>query len=204
MPVPSIRYWSDVSTGKCIQREKKPPHLSTTTIGDSELVTSPSPFQIMRPEAMTAAKFSTWSKTCENEVSNWAVVTKRISQTNMTKSKSFESLKLLRKHIDVVWLRRKGEGFLNGKDGHVYTRRNWRARSRGRSFEQYMITKSYSPFKYPRELEYFSLIMDWHVYSSNMGKCNESGHEGIRYKTTKTLQSISLVSLGLWRGGGHD
>ena len=37
-------------------------YLRTTTIGDSVLVKSPSPFQIMRPEAMTDAKLSTCSR----------------------------------------------------------------------------------------------------------------------------------------------
>lgn len=32
-------------------------HLNTTTIGDSVFVIRPSPFQIMRPEANTEAKF---------------------------------------------------------------------------------------------------------------------------------------------------
>ena len=37
--------------------------LRTTTIGDSELVIMPKPFQIIKPEAMTVAKFKAWSST---------------------------------------------------------------------------------------------------------------------------------------------
>jgi hypothetical protein len=32
-------------------------------MGDSEFVITPSPFQIMRPEAMTEAKLRTWRRT---------------------------------------------------------------------------------------------------------------------------------------------
>ena len=38
-------------------------YLRTTTMGDSVLVRSPRPFQIMRPEAMTEVKFSICSRT---------------------------------------------------------------------------------------------------------------------------------------------
>lgn len=39
-------------------------YLSTTTIGDSVLQMSPSPFHIMSPVASTDAKFRIWSSTC--------------------------------------------------------------------------------------------------------------------------------------------
>jgi len=38
-------------------------HLNTTTMGDSELVMIPNPFQIMRPDAMTDAKFKICRRT---------------------------------------------------------------------------------------------------------------------------------------------
>jgi hypothetical protein len=37
-------------------------YLSTTTMGDSELVTRPSPFHIISPEVMTDAKLRTWRR----------------------------------------------------------------------------------------------------------------------------------------------
>jgi len=45
-------------------------HLNTTTIGDSELVIIPRPFQIMSPDAITDAKLRTWSKTFKAKVRN--------------------------------------------------------------------------------------------------------------------------------------
>jgi hypothetical protein len=42
----------------------KSTHDSTTTIGDSVFVARPSPFQIMRPDAITDAKLSIWRRTC--------------------------------------------------------------------------------------------------------------------------------------------
>jgi hypothetical protein len=43
-------------------------YLNTTTIGDSELVIIPRPFQIMSPEAITDAKLRSWSKTFKPKV----------------------------------------------------------------------------------------------------------------------------------------
>jgi len=45
-------------------------HLNTTTIGDSELVITPRPFQIMSPDAITDAKLRTWSKTFKEQIKN--------------------------------------------------------------------------------------------------------------------------------------
>ena len=47
--------------GKDLVRRKT--DLRTTTMGDSELVIMPKPFQIIKPEAMTVAKFKAWSST---------------------------------------------------------------------------------------------------------------------------------------------
>lgn len=38
-------------------------HLSTTTMGDSVFVSSPRPFHIMRPDAMTEAKLRSCRRT---------------------------------------------------------------------------------------------------------------------------------------------
>ena len=48
--------------GKYLVRRRRT-DLRTTTMGDSELVIMPKPFQIIKPEAMTVAKFKAWSST---------------------------------------------------------------------------------------------------------------------------------------------
>lgn len=47
-------------------REMSSTHDRTTTIGDSVFVINPSPFHIIKPDAMTDAKLRTWSRTYDN------------------------------------------------------------------------------------------------------------------------------------------
>ena len=59
------RRFAQLGTGVMSEKLTQRSYLRTTTIGDSVLVKSPRPFQIMRPEAMTDAKFSTCSRIWE-------------------------------------------------------------------------------------------------------------------------------------------